>query len=90
MITPHQIATDTPLNLTTMLGVSPTAFWDIQNRTPSWLFLREFATGDTPTADQVAQGYSLQAGEHRTVGFSHDLNLWALARVGGYLVAGDG
>ena len=89
MITPHQIAADTPLNLTTTLGVSPTAFWDIQNRTPSWLFLREFATGDTPTSEDVALGYALQANEHRTVGFKTDLHLWAPARVGGYLVAGD-
>ena len=89
MVTPHRIAADTPLNLTTTLGVSPTAFWDIQNRTPSWLFLMEVAAGDTPTAKEVALGYALQANEHRTVGFKTDLHLWALARIGGYLVAGD-
>ena len=89
MITPHQIAADTPLNLNTTMGVSPTAFLDVQNRTPSWVFLMEVATGDTPTAEDVALGYALQTNEHRTVGFKTDLHLWALARIGGYLVAGD-
>ena len=51
--------------------------------------LMEVATGDTPTAEEVALGYALQANEHRTVGFKTDLHLWALARIGGYLVAGD-
>ena len=62
------MAADTTLNLTTTLGTNPTAFWDIQNRTPSWLFLMEVATGDTPTAEEVALGYALQANEHRTGG----------------------
>ena len=33
MITPHAIEADVPLHLNTTLGTSPTAFWDIQNRT---------------------------------------------------------
>ena len=45
----------------------------------------EVATGDTPTAEEVALGYALQANEHGTVGFKTDLHLWALARIGGYL-----
>ena len=84
------MAADTTLNLTTTLGTNPTAFWDIQNRTPSWLFLMEVATGDTPTAEEVALGYALQANEHRTVGFKTDLHLWALARIGGYLNQSQG
>ena len=40
-------------------------------------------------ARPLAHRYALQANEHRTVGFKTDLHLWALARIGGYLVAGD-
>ena len=40
-------------------------------------------------AAALAHRYALQANEHRTVGFKTDLHLWALARIGGYLVAGD-
>ena len=40
-------------------------------------------------AAALAHRYALQANEHRTVGFKTDLHLWALARIGGYLAAGD-
>ena len=40
-------------------------------------------------AAALAHRYALQANEHRTVGFKTDLHLWGLARIGGYLVAGD-
>ena len=89
MITPHAIEADIPLNLRTTLGVSPSGFWELQNRTPSWVFLREFANADTPDAEDVALGFALQTNEHRTVAFKTDLDLWALARIGGNLVAGD-
>ena len=98
MIVPHQITADVPLNLTTTLGVS--IFWNIQNRTSSWLYLMEVAAGTTPTAADVAQGYAVQTNEHYLApGATRDVmgvlqsqsgyDLWALARVSGSLVAGD-
>ena len=98
MIVPHQITADVPLNLTTTLGVS--IFWNIQNRTSSWLYLMEVVAGTTPTAAEVAQGYAVQTNEHYLApGATPDVmrmpisrngfDLWALARVSGSLVAGD-
>ena len=98
MIVPHQITADVPLNLTATLGVSP--FWNIQNRTSSWLYLMEVTAGTTPTAAEVAQGFAVQANEHylapgATLDTMGELqsqsgyDLWALARVSGSLVAGD-
>ena len=93
MIVPHAIMADTPLNLTATLGVSPTGFWDVQNRTSSWIYLMDVTTGDTPTAADVAVGYALQSNEHRIVPAGAALTgfyLCARARIGGSLVAGDG
>ena len=101
MIVPHAIMADTPLNLTATLGVSPTGFWNVQNRTSSWIYLMDVTTGDTPTAEDVAVGYAVQSNEHRLVPSAYgttpgnppasltDFDLWALARIGGSLVAGD-
>ena len=101
MIVPHAIMAEQPLNLTATLGVAASAYWDIQNRTPSWVYIMEVATGDTPTAEEVAAGYAVQSNEHYTLPSAYPttagsppasltgFDLWAMARVGGHLVAGD-
>ena len=91
----------TPVNLTAALGVSATGWWDVQNRTPSWVFLADIATGDTPTVDEVAAGYAVQSNEHYIAPSAYpsttgnppvsltDFDLWVVARRNGHLVAGD-